>query len=62
MKRRSGKVSEAMKAAALRVARTAGIKPLEPGQARPPYFYVINHFTGQPVVRDRNAVVPKRSD
>ena len=57
---RPGKVSEAMKALAQRLAEEAGIHPLEPGQQRPENFYVVSHFTGQPIVKDRNAVVPKR--
>jgi hypothetical protein len=57
---KTGSVSKSLKAAARQLAQEAGIRRLQPGEARPDDFYVVNHFTGQPIVKDRNAVVPKR--
>jgi hypothetical protein len=59
---RSGKISNAMKAAALEVGKAAGIRPLAKGEQRPANFYVVNHFTGAAIVKDRNAVIPKTTD
>ncbi len=51
-----------MKAAALRLAEEAGIRPLQDGERRPADFYLVNHFTGRPVVKNRNAVISKNLD
>jgi|GEM_PF-6813165 len=58
--RKGGGLSPAMKAMALDVSRESGIRPLQPGQSRPADYYTVNHYTGKPVVKDANAVVPKR--
>ncbi len=57
---RPGKVSPAMKAVARQLAAEAGIEPLPPDQQRPDDFYVVSHFTGKPLIKDRNALVPGR--
>ena len=56
---RAVKVSNAMKAAARRLATEAGIHPLQPGQQRPDDFYLVSHFTGEPIIKDRNAVASR---
>jgi len=54
---RIGKVSPELRAAARELARELGIRPLQPGERRPPNFYVVSHFSGKPIIKDRNAVV-----
>ena len=48
-----------MKAAAARLAEKEGIRRLQPGERRPDNFYVVSHFSGKPIIKDRNAVIPK---
>ena len=57
--RRKSTVSDAMKAAAARLAEKEGIRCLQPGERRPDNFYVVSHFSGKPIIKDRNAVIPK---
>ena len=45
----------------LRFAAKHGIRPLRPGERRPVGFYMVDHYTGVPLIADRNAVVPLES-
>jgi hypothetical protein len=41
----------------LRFAAQNGIRPLRRGETRPVGFYLVDHYTGRPLIADRNAVV-----
>jgi hypothetical protein len=55
-------VSPRLKAAARALGREVGIRPLQPGETRPDDYYVVSHFSGRPIVKDRNATVPKAAE
>lgn len=44
-----------------RIAAEEGIRPLLPGQRRPDGYYMVNHYTGEPLV-PRNSVVDIESE
>lgn len=50
-------MNQALRALGKKIAAKSGIRPLRPGQMRPVGFYMVNHATGEPIIRDRNAVV-----
>ncbi len=47
---------------ASRACLELGIRPLKPGEERPDDYFVVSHVTGKPVVKDRNATVPKSAN
>jgi hypothetical protein len=50
-------MTQRLKDLAKELAQKNGIRLLKAGETRPPYYYGGNHVTGQPFVRDKNAVV-----
>jgi hypothetical protein len=54
-------VNKALQELGRRIAAEEGIRPLLPGQRRPDGYYMVNHYTGEPLV-PRNSVVDIESE
>jgi hypothetical protein len=54
--------SDALRREAAVLAKELGIRPLRAGETRPDGFYLRDHVTGEPLVRNRLAVVPSSTE
>jgi hypothetical protein len=62
MKRRYARklalLSEGLKALGNELRTADGIAALNPGESRPPGYYLVNHYTGKPIAKP-GTVIPR---